>query len=132
MIPQARTLWYRVLHKKLSTASELFKIGTVSTPVCRLCKSQPESYDHFIAHCSTKWSVWLEILNCYYPLVYFIPSSLHKILTLQAFPPVITNRSKLVSIVAIAQWNIWKSYWNLILNQVAFEHSCIISDTIYQ
>ncbi|RCI02033.1 hypothetical protein CU098_005379, partial [Rhizopus stolonifer] len=63
MLPQARTLSYRVLHQKLPTAKELFKIGTVSTHACRLCKSQPNSYDYFIAHCPTEWSVWVEILN---------------------------------------------------------------------
>ncbi|KAG1140086.1 hypothetical protein G6F37_013043 [Rhizopus arrhizus] len=132
MPPQARTLWFRVLNRKLPTRTELYRIGQAPNPICSLCNSRRDSVAHFIVYCPSKWSLWVEILTCVFPSIYISSSDLFKMLCLQQVPSQITDRSKLFTVLAIGQWQIWKAYWNLVIKQVAFEPFNIISTTITQ
>ncbi|KAI8368558.1 hypothetical protein BD560DRAFT_307024, partial [Blakeslea trispora] len=76
----ARDLWYRLLCRKLPTAKALSLIGRAPSATCRLCFQQIDSIPHFVVHCPSKWSIWVEVLSCFRPSVYFSPTQIFRML----------------------------------------------------
>ncbi|KAI7907632.1 uncharacterized protein BX663DRAFT_565862, partial [Cokeromyces recurvatus] len=59
MLLQARSLWYRILSRKIPHSDYLYQIQTISTNLCRLCQSVPDSLDHFLFLCPIRHKIWM-------------------------------------------------------------------------
>ena len=125
-----RDVWYRMLCHKLPTAKALSPIGRVPSETCRLCHNQVDSIPHFVVHCPLKWPIWVEVLSCFRPLLYFSPTQIFRLLRLEDAHPFATLDASLLQILAITHWRIWTAYWQHIIHSSPFDPLQIINDTI--
>ncbi|OBZ81199.1 hypothetical protein A0J61_10752, partial [Choanephora cucurbitarum] len=80
---QARTIWYRLLHNRISCRSILHSRipSEFPSPLCHICSTGEDTIDHFFFLCPPKLAVWLHILTSYInPLIRFVPSDVPHIL----------------------------------------------------
>jgi hypothetical protein len=106
MLLQARSLWYRVLTRKIPTVNYLFRIKRASSSTCQLCNEHEDSLDHFLVFCSQKQVVWYNILQSSFPSECLDLNSIHT--TLISLQPPLSLRSTQVSrfltVLSTAQW----------------------------
>ncbi|CAO3629834.1 unnamed protein product [Mucor hiemalis] len=131
---QARELWFRVLCKKLPTASFLHSIGVLDEKKCRLCTHPEETFGHFVYSCPRKRAIWHTILGFYFPTFDFTEEMMMSTLTSLASP--FHYRSSLhktfYMITATTQYYIWYYYWQLIINKTPFNDAVIINQIVQQ
>lgn len=125
-----RALWFRLLCRKLPTATALSTFERAPSDRCRLCYVQADSFLHFVVHCPFKWSIWIEILACFYPFIYFKPIQVYKTLCLEARHPLVPIDQELIQILSVTQWRIWSTYWNTIIHSSPFDRERIVDDII--
>ncbi|KAG1136785.1 hypothetical protein G6F37_011737 [Rhizopus arrhizus] len=125
----ARNHWYRVLSKKLPTATYLHKIGTVSSKLCRLCGSAAEDIEHFVVSCPNKNPIWSMVLKYHFPTYLFTNTDILN--ALHSIKSPFHHRSNLYRpffvIVSTTQFYIWKAYWQLVINSIPFTTDAIIT-----
>jgi exonuclease III len=124
----ARSHWYRVLSRKLPTASYLQIIGKTADARCRLCQADKETLDHFLVDCPNKNYIWKLALSHQFPTNHFsdedIKQALYSVLT--PFHRHSSQARHFLVLIATTQYFIWCSYWKLVLNEESFLPESII------
>jgi hypothetical protein len=120
MLLQARSLWYRILIRKLPTRYALSSIRIIDSPNCLLCENAfEENQYHFLVGCPHRWKIWRLALRHCYPDLLFVPMDIYMSLCLSTTPPdIILNRSRYLTIISTIQWCIWRAYWDWVFNDV--------------
>ncbi|KAJ8656561.1 hypothetical protein O0I10_007638 [Lichtheimia ornata] len=116
---KAFTPWWRLLHDSIGTRQKLhsWKIAEVDTPICRICKTEPEDLHHLFVDCPRKHQFWIDALNAFdlsatFPTKHSIWHALH---TLQSAPRSYLADSTMYRfgiIIAI----LWRYHWRCILD----------------
>ncbi|KAI8058764.1 hypothetical protein BDF21DRAFT_429962 [Thamnidium elegans] len=63
MLLPSRATWYRILSRKVPTASYLHTIQTIDSSQCRLCHQSVDHLNHFVLMCPKKLDIWQLILQ---------------------------------------------------------------------
>ncbi|KAG1136317.1 hypothetical protein G6F37_012049 [Rhizopus arrhizus] len=125
----ARNHWYRVISKKLPTATYLHKIGTVASTLCRLCGSAAEDFEHFVVSCPNKNPIWSMVLKYHFPTYLFTNTDILN--ALHSIKSPFHHRSNLYRpffvIVSTTQFYIWKAYWQLVIDSIPFTSDAIVT-----
>jgi hypothetical protein len=102
-------------------AKGVFK--TVDSPLCLLCKTDTDTFQHFLFYCPIKRDIWWTVISTYFPGIIFNPGEiLDSVMNLT--PPKIIPRSqiaRLYTAVGITHWVIWIQYWQRIIDHQAFQ-----------
>ncbi|KAK4521393.1 uncharacterized protein ATC70_012008 [Mucor velutinosus] len=129
---QSRTVWYRLIHRKIPSKSILhhFIPTTHPSPSCPLCLTQsPEDIQHFFFTCPLKLAVWRFLATTYLshtPMTddVLLPF-LHGIQTLSIAEP--TRSASLpfpeltvYQVFATSLLCIWQAHWRSIFDHVPF------------
>jgi hypothetical protein len=70
--PAHRSLWYRLVHKKLYSQTSLSHMNTSTTSAeCHFCSCAVEEIQHLLVRCPRKWAIWIEVFNYYCPHLLF-------------------------------------------------------------
>jgi hypothetical protein len=66
--PEARSLWFGLLHRKLF-CQELLSIRHIreNVPNCAFCPSTIEDLEYLFVNCPRKWMIWQDILTPVFP-----------------------------------------------------------------
>ncbi|KAI8348816.1 hypothetical protein EDC96DRAFT_310161 [Choanephora cucurbitarum] len=108
---QARTVWYRLLHKKIPCRSLLHQLipSSFPSPLCHVCSTSEETIDHFLFLCPAKASVWMTILTTYiHPFIRFVPSDIPRLLLcIYRFFPVTRIRDPSLPLFSLSQEQIF-------------------------
>jgi hypothetical protein len=129
---QSRTVWYRLIHRKIPSKSILhyFIPTTHPSPSCALCSTQnPEDIQHFFFTCPLKLAVWRFLANTYLSHTPMtddaLPPFLHGIQTLSITEP--TRSASLpfpeltvYQVFATSLLCIWQAHWRSIFDHVPF------------
>ncbi|OAD74519.1 hypothetical protein PHYBLDRAFT_144960 [Phycomyces blakesleeanus NRRL 1555(-)] len=118
---QARNVWFRGLHNKLSCRALLHHIMpfTVPSPLCNICQMSIEMQEHFLLSCPLKsavWlGIWLEFLSTVPP-----PSALSLAFTSFLFPPTLNPSIPAALVFGLTILAIWDYHWTLHFNSAPF------------
>ena len=63
VIPKCKLHAWILLHNRCLTADNLAKRGWQHDPICKLCRSQPETAAHLSVSCSFSQIVWKKVLE---------------------------------------------------------------------
>jgi len=119
----ARTIWYRILHRKIPTRSFLHNINPAQfpSPHCPRCLAHDttavESLSHFFFTCPCLLSVWITIFSSYVSPLITIPQLevfLNQLLLFQG------SNTSLTPLFACGLQAIWSSHWRLIFDDKPF------------
>lgn len=134
MFLQARSLWYRVMCKKIPHTSFLYKIKTVDSPNCRLCHGQEDTLSHFLVYCPQKRIIWETVLNYHFPTFEFsVEDILQLLYSLHSpFPSHSSLQISLIATISTILWNTWIFYWQFIIQHSPFQTEVIINKTLSQ
>ncbi|KAI8328767.1 hypothetical protein BC941DRAFT_363508, partial [Chlamydoabsidia padenii] len=131
MLFLARSMWYRLVIKKLPTRLLIHQMGHIDTPKCLLC-DEVENWDHLLVGCSVRWEIWEHALGVYYLVLSFTQSDVLQSLQLFSPPFSILGRKRFYTILPTIQWFIWWNYWNYVFDQQLICNSTIIRIIISQ
>lgn len=122
-------MWYHTISGKLPTAEFLHKIKIIDSSQCRLCLTETNTLDHFIASCSKKQPIWTEILQYYYPDTSISNEQLRKALSSLSHSATLrrSQQSNFLTIIATTHWIIWCRFWAFVIDQQPFIPANIIS-----
>lgn len=107
MYPQARTIFYRSLTKRIPHNALLHIFGTLSSPRCSICHVYEDDRFHFLVGCPRKWTIWHNSLSLLYPTLEFTPRIVYHTLQDLAVPPTMTNIPRYLSVISTILWQIW-------------------------
>ncbi|KAI8364276.1 hypothetical protein EDC96DRAFT_594045 [Choanephora cucurbitarum] len=129
---QARTVWYRLLHKKIPCRSLVHQLipSSFPSPLCHVCSTSEETIDHFLFLCPAKASVWMTILTTYiHPFIRFVPSDIPRLLLcIYRFLPVTRIREPSLPLSSLSQeqifvctlLGIWQTHWHSVFQDTPF------------
>ncbi|CEP12431.1 hypothetical protein, partial, partial [Parasitella parasitica] len=134
---QSRTVWYRLLHRKIPSKSNLHHLipNTHPSPQCPLCSSQGiEDIQHFFFTCPLKLAVWQFTASTYLShtpltdetLLQFLNNISHFSITEPTrsaslpFPELTVYQVFATSLLCI-----WQAHW-----RTTFDHVPFVTDTV--
>ncbi|KAG0734637.1 hypothetical protein G6F62_003133 [Rhizopus arrhizus] len=81
VLPENRSLWYRLFHRRLYSQPLLssFDNGLTSSQ-CKFCSANTEDLQHLFVHCPMKWRVWIDAFNFFSPHLTFTQDDICSIL----------------------------------------------------
>lgn len=138
---QARTIWYRYIHKKIPTKEILHHLipNTHPSPHCTICTHPtPETLQHFLFECPSKLSVWRFILHKYLNTIFSYDSDLilllNKFLTIEidvvpGLPSQPCSTLSNYQIFSCTLNTIWQNHWRNIFDFTPFITSNVITST---
>ncbi|KAI8376714.1 hypothetical protein EDC96DRAFT_436035, partial [Choanephora cucurbitarum] len=136
---QARTVWYRLLHRKIPCRSFLHQLipSSFPSPLCPICSASDDTIDHFFFLCPAKASIWLTILTTYiHPLIRFVPSDVPRLLhCIYRFLPVTRIRDPSLPLSSLSQeqifactlLGIWQMNWRSIFDNKPFSPTATLN-----
>lgn len=62
---QARSIWYKVIWKKVPTRLYLYQNRIIEEPNCKICYKEVETLEHLLFSCHPKWEIWSNALMHY-------------------------------------------------------------------
>jgi hypothetical protein len=111
MYPQARTVFYRALTKRIPHNAYRFSYGAISSPTCTICHQDDEDRLHFLTSCPRKWILWDYLLHLHYPTTTFTPEIIYATLLELTIPITILDIPRFLTICSTILWQIWIAHW---------------------
>ena len=130
MLLPARSVWYRVLSKKIPHGEYLYRIKAHrDSPLCLLCRCTLEDLPHFLVFCRDKLYLWQTTLSTFFPWLFFPPKYIYSTLLSLSVPDCVPteSRSNYLLLVSTIQFAIWKFYWSFSIHQIPFDRATILS-----
>ncbi|KAG1489524.1 hypothetical protein G6F52_009557 [Rhizopus delemar] len=128
-----RNVWYRLLHHKLPTRSNLHRLlpSIFPSPSCLNCPDQEETLEHFLYLCPQKLLVWQSIWNEHFPTQYFSSFSVAHALFQLKFPPVPASSLDISSAAIIGHTllSVWRAHWAFIFDNIPIQTSVILNSS---
>ncbi|KAG0978525.1 hypothetical protein G6F29_009263 [Rhizopus arrhizus] len=128
--PEARSLWFRLLHRKLF-CQELLSIRHIreNVPNCAFCPSTIEDLEHLFVNCPRKWMIWQDILTPVFPYAEFTPSHVCTFLW-SLVPPWLVLADDLWLLASCAIQLIWRFHWRSRIDSVPFIPTTVASSIL--
>ncbi|KAG0806624.1 hypothetical protein G6F20_010985 [Rhizopus arrhizus] len=124
--PAHRSLWYRLVHKKMYSQAALSQMTTRTTSAqCHFCSCVVEDIQHLIVRCPRKWAVWIEVFNVYSPHLYFSQDDICSLLwSFKTFHFV--DNPELWTLCCSVLAHIWRFHWRHIIQGTPFTENTIV------
>ncbi|KAI9488276.1 hypothetical protein BDB00DRAFT_750501, partial [Zychaea mexicana] len=131
ILPLARTIWWRVLHHKISCHANLHRIlPDRFSSECGICTTALDTQEHFLLDCPTKWHVWQSVIqDC-------VLLPVHRTMIFDAIfflviPRWGLHRSWLspIQLLTGILVGIWRVHWLSVFSNVPFNPTNVISST---
>ncbi|KAG1405993.1 hypothetical protein G6F60_003239 [Rhizopus arrhizus] len=127
---QARTILWRIYHKRIPTRQRLYRLNPARflAPTCLLC-NQPESDEHFVWSCPLKQAAW-QLMSCLtFPSR---PIQLQDVMNPPTTASTATAHQSNVdrmTVVACMMLSIWRIHWKVVFHDHRFYHGEIVART---
>ncbi|KAG1112999.1 hypothetical protein G6F40_006210 [Rhizopus arrhizus] len=128
---KARTVWYRLIHKKLPTKQILnrYILPLHPTPNCQICPAESPTLEciaHFAYLCPIKSAVWNQIITAFFParlLRQRYPAILYRLQRLKIpstapLPSSPNPKLSLYQVFACTLQSIWQAHWRFVFDDV--------------
>ncbi|KAG1439645.1 hypothetical protein G6F55_013682 [Rhizopus delemar] len=124
--PAHRSLWYRLVHKKLYSQTSLSHMNTRTTSAeCHFCSCAVEDIQHLLVRCPRKWAIWIEVFNYYCPHLSFTQDDICSLLwSFKTFHSV--YNPELWSLCCSVLTHIWHFHWRYIIQGTPFIENTIV------
>jgi hypothetical protein len=60
----AKEVWFKLIHQTLTVRHLMFKYRIINTPVCALCRSQTETFQHLFVTCAVVQGLKNHAVSC--------------------------------------------------------------------
>ncbi|CAO3599249.1 unnamed protein product [Absidia cylindrospora] len=107
----ARSLWYRLLHKKLYCQQLWSRFRPSATSMCLFCSYANEDLHHLFLSCPAKWNVWSEVFQAILPSLSLTPPRLQSFIRHLQLPndPLLNTTVWLLCSCTLQA--IWRFHW---------------------
>ncbi|CAO3588537.1 unnamed protein product [Absidia cylindrospora] len=107
----ARSLWYRLLHKKLYCQQLWSRFRPSATSICLFCSYANEDPHHLFLSCPAKWNAWSEVFQAILPSLSLTPPRLQSFIRHLQLPndPLLNTTVWLLCSCTLQA--IWRFHW---------------------
>ncbi|KAI8980849.1 hypothetical protein BDB01DRAFT_708651, partial [Pilobolus umbonatus] len=118
--PEARTIWYRIILKKVHCQKSISLFRHDTSDKCSFCSSVVETIPHLLFECPIKANIWLIVPSSFAPHLSFKNTDIYSLVfTLKPFEHV--NNTLLLILLFKTLRAIWCHHWNYIISGVPFQ-----------
>ncbi|PWA52202.1 hypothetical protein CTI12_AA456810 [Artemisia annua] len=119
VIPKIRLFLWKACSNALATRDGLFRRNCVSSPLCPICRTNPETKEHLLFECEWTKPIWFGS-SLGLRLDGILGNISDRINSLLSHIKAGSSRTKFLSTFASVAWSIWKTR-----NRFIFEHSVL-------
>ncbi|KAG0871644.1 hypothetical protein G6F16_005740 [Rhizopus arrhizus] len=130
--PESRSLWYRLLHRKLYSQSLLSRFDNGLTfSQCKFCSANTEDLQYLFVRCPMKWRVWIDAFNFFSPHLTFTQDDVCSILwSFQQFTFV--DNIGLWTLSCCVLSVIWRAHWRFTIDNFSFSDKQLVTRAMSQ
>ncbi|KAG0983042.1 hypothetical protein G6F29_005846 [Rhizopus arrhizus] len=130
--PESRSLWYRLLHRKLYSQSLLSRFDNGLTfSQCKFCSANTEDLQYLFVRCPMKWRVWIDAFNFFSPHLTFTQDDVCSILwSFQQFTFV--DNIGLWTLSCCVLSIIWRAHWRFTIDGLPFIDKQLVTRAMSQ
>jgi len=117
--PEARSLWYRIIHHKVHCMKSIAMFRLDASDKCPFCNNLVETIQHLLIECPTKLRIWRLVLSSFAPHLSFDIAHIKSIVYQLKKVDHVNNTLLLVLVSKIIR-HIWRSHWLFVISEVPF------------
>ncbi|OBZ81854.1 hypothetical protein A0J61_10097 [Choanephora cucurbitarum] len=126
MLPECRSLWFRVLYNKVHSQELIALFRSDVSAACPFCSAPSESTEHLLVSCPIKMSIWRLVLRIHYPYLAFEPAHIISVLWSLWIPPYVSPTPFRLLCAAITR-AIWVTHWAFVRQGTPFSETTVLS-----